>query len=277
MAFVKFRALFYLIFLVASQAFGASYQLFSEPGVRARGYSGILQNLQPNDQIVFSNERRFTVYRVLGEGGNTLVLDIGDGKALRLNTRPSNYKQFSLSWYVEGYSKLKDSGIPIVKVFLEESLPSEYLVVEKIPVEFTLDQVLVEGFQSPYKTETLYEALLDFAMTTERYAGIGDLKPAQIGWDGKKWILLDWGKTVVQKKWYLEGFAFLDMKYFEKLPEEFRVLVHSRLVALRRERCISNLRFWKWNGKGGHGMNEYREKSREQPRVILESPRLTSN
>ena len=80
---MSLRILLFACALFTSASFAKEIRLYSEPGEFGVGQSATPFAISPGDTLAFSNGYRFHVKRVLG-GNNNLLLDVGDGKVVRI-------------------------------------------------------------------------------------------------------------------------------------------------------------------------------------------------
>ncbi len=183
-----FRVLTYLVFstcLFSQVAFAEHYALFQAPGVESENYAALSEKIQAGDSVSFSNGKTFEILAVLGSGQTTRVFDIGKGLALRVPKH--EYSRF-INATLDGYQRLHENGIPTPEVHLDQSLRSEYVLVQKVSVDTTLDVIIKKRMLQG----ELKEKLIAFLASTFRLREIGDFKWDQIAWTGSGWILLDW-------------------------------------------------------------------------------------
>lgn len=193
---------FFIFFsLIASPCSAAGPSLlFSEPGVEADGYNGIVWQLKRGDQIQFSNGKVFKIKKPLDKGTSTWVLETSKGTALRIPLRSGvhggplgagdiRYTDF-IDEYIGGSRSLSQLGISVPRVY--DSLQSEYVEVEKITKKFSLEDFIHGGVQlSSAERELAERRLLDWAKQLWPLAELTDFNDSQVVYDGKRWILLD--------------------------------------------------------------------------------------
>jgi hypothetical protein len=185
---------------VHGSVFAADVALFYPARVPVFGYDDKLQTLAPDDVLVFSNGARYRVEGPAWQGKKSKIVAIGPTLVLRLPLRDGKFGELTygqhLDEYLEAYKRLREAGVPVPRIFLELSLPGEYLVTERIDVRFTLEELL-EGRAAVSLSEKpgIYAKLVEFARSTWRFARVGDLAPYNIAWDGSRWIALDFGNS----------------------------------------------------------------------------------
>lgn len=202
--------LFTLLFCSSLQA--KSYILFThvngeEKPLPSSDYEEVLPLLRPGDEVVFSNGQRYQLGHFLGNGNTTMIFDIGNQKAIRL---PYSKKRiFTLAQtrdflksYYDGYESLASRGLPIPKVFKNESLAREYLIVERIDdiyfdlsdLSFLRPKFLAALDESPHLLQKVLQDLRSFMKKAAQFSAIGDFGGNQLVYTAKGWVLLDWDK-----------------------------------------------------------------------------------
>ncbi len=160
-------------------------RLFNPSGKPVEEYPEKIQSIKKNDIVTFSDGTFFKIKNVLGEGGMTRVFETESGVALRI-LRSAHYSDD----YVESIRVLAAHGVPTPA--LVEKFRSEYTLMQKINVSFTMADLLVNGQElSAIERKNLFAALLVFAEISARYLYVGDFRPDQLAFDGKRWVLLD--------------------------------------------------------------------------------------
>ncbi|MEW6058154.1 MAG: hypothetical protein AB1540_16230 [Bdellovibrionota bacterium] len=76
----------------------------------------------------------------------------------------------------------------------------EYLVQKKENIQFTLRDFIRTQIPFDKKTKRrIKKELIAFFIDTSEFSSLsGDFFPSQIGWDGNRWILLDWTGNIKQ-------------------------------------------------------------------------------
>lgn len=179
------KILFLVIFAFAPVLWAKDVLLFSSNGKPVDHYLEKLEALKKDDVVIFSDGKRIKLVQLLGEGGVTRVFETESGLALRLTK-----KQHYADDYVASLRELEAHGIKTPHVI--SKYKAEYTLMEKIRVQFTMADLLVNGQGlDPVEKREFFSALVKFAESTARYLYIGDFRPDQIAFDGKNWILLD--------------------------------------------------------------------------------------
>lgn len=195
--------IFWILFLAAAPTLGnaaESHTLFLAGGVAVRNYDQIVASIKPNDQLRFTNGKVFRVKGALGKGNTTLVIETEEGLALRVPLRagafmdPISYEETPYSDFINKYRigsrRLQRMGIEMPRII--DSLPSEYVLVEKVAVKFRLDQLLQgEVSLSRAELEEALSKLKSWAKQLWTVTYIGDFNESQVVYDGKRWILVD--------------------------------------------------------------------------------------
>jgi hypothetical protein len=220
-----------LALLLSFSSEAAVVELFTRAGVRAPDYYFLLRQIQPGDILRFPDGREFPVRGILGEGSQSLVLDVGEGHALRLAARAG-----SLRSYVRGYEPLAREGVEVARV-LEVAPRYEYVVSEKVPVRFDLAALLrADSKIEAAERGRALAALKDFALSAEPFGVIDDLHGGQVVWDGMRWVLLDWGAKSRRHGWLAPGYAVERLWAGRNLPRDLEKEIAAALRAKRRAR-----------------------------------------
>ena len=141
--------------LCAEFSVAKSVNLFAS-GRYARNYDRVVSQIARGQDLKFSDGIPYRVQGVLNLGAlgaTTAVIELEGDRVLRFPlTREAG--EFAIKQYLDGHRKLKNTPIPIPKItFVSPQL--EYLVVEKIPVRFTLDELLTRIPFKPRGVSTL--------------------------------------------------------------------------------------------------------------------------
>lgn len=196
--------------------FAAEVRLFESRGVPVSDYNERLAGLQPGDELAFSNGRRFVFEGSLGQGNTTYVIAVdGGSRALRLPISPQLDRvsmaelvngEFTsrfpaheyLSSFVHGYRILSGANVPVVATFAAESDTYEYLLVEKLGLAFTLEELITGSVADRDAAAEARQQLVEFARKTWLFAEIGDFRANQLGWvKGRGWVLFDFTETMI--------------------------------------------------------------------------------
>lgn len=221
-------------------ALAAEVRLYSSRGVQAADYADQLSELKAGDNLMFSNRREYTFESFLGHGSTTqLVLADRGTRVLRLPLKPGFYDGVEgpmpytdfLRLYLTGWQRLRNSGIAVVNVNARESDPTEYLVVERLDLRFTLEEFLSGKQDAHPEAARAREALVDFGASTWRLAAIGDFRPDQVGWDGTRWVLFDFTDHVTP---YALNPAQTVFGRIWTLPAELRAAIENAIFEKRK-------------------------------------------
>lgn len=237
-------ALTLLIASHASPARAEDYVLFEARGkpVAWETYNDIVEKLGPGDTIQFSDGKRFEVREILGGRAQNLVIDIGDGRVLRIPSRVLPMRAMSggtlsIALFFKGYLELKAAGVRVARVFEEESLPPEYVVEEKVPVEFLLSQFEKGEIPlDPERRKLVEDKLVEFAKATWLYETIGDFDGTQLAWTGSEWVLIDWN----DQHFYAKAAGSLNTFRRADLPRPLEARVGRAIAAARAARFALN-------------------------------------
>ena len=195
-------------------------RLFSH-GSFVPGYDSIIEEIIAGKQdfthLVFS-DTEFPFKGFLGSGGTTAVIDIGNGKALRLarsSELPMNCDDEAfrvdrdrLKDYLHTASELATYGLPVPEVWSAESRRSanyigelEYVVVEKLNPESTLRSFLRNRSRLPESgISSRLESLKETALKAWNITSVRNLHSDNIVWDidKKGWILMDFSREITR-------------------------------------------------------------------------------
>ena len=197
----------WLIILLLSVSAHAEKRLvlFEANGRVSPTYKLDLENIQPNDTIVFG-DREFQVKEILNDGSSVqkgsqnFIVDVGGGKAIRFPLDPRRNGLTSIDRYLEGYLALESSSIELPRVYVEESVPGQFAVMEKLDVAYSLTDVLSKKVVlDPVTKAQRFHELVKFSKAFADFKSIGDFAFNQIVWvNGRGWMLLDFqGKDTV--------------------------------------------------------------------------------
>jgi hypothetical protein len=244
-----------LIMFSSLLANSEEYQLFRPssagnqyPGESIKGYDQIIKEIKPGDVLRFSNDKSFTVEKILGNGMTTKVLGVEGNKALRI---PLMSRYNVLIWnYLEGAKELAKTDVKMAKVYHHLSKKFEYILVDQYNISMTLSTFI-------YKQDRLDEEdlafkkkkLKKFLISTSQLLYIDDFKIEQVAWDEdhQRWILLDWLQHNVLKTSKEEEFAVQDQYFWGSLgkifsPDELENLLKKMDKKFRKKSsCISTI------------------------------------
>ncbi|MBS1982813.1 MAG: hypothetical protein JST16_01465, partial [Bdellovibrionales bacterium] len=221
----------------------------------------------PGDKLDFGDGHVFEVRGYLDRrrSGSNRILDIGNGRALRIPTSSGEGMGFfggkdhrydeSISSYLELYAELSANHVPIIKVYPEESVSPRFVVMKKEDFPFTLASFAKgQGLQgeklklSPKERARLEDQLVEFARHTWMYTRIGDFRPDQIAYNGKEWVLFDFGTQGAIQHRPLDRLksrehSFSNLAYEDEggYDSTFKVIADTKLLrrvnrAIREER-----------------------------------------
>ena len=183
----------------AIHAYGAEFRLHSNDAADEY-YHRSIKMIGPGDRVGFSNGLWFTVEKVLhkekplASHGWTAVFAISNDRAIKLPMHLMADEQ--LRFFLEGYKALKQAGVPTVHIYLRDSYIdqffAEYVMVERVAVVQLLSEWFNEIDESGFVDQHKKSELENFLYSTYKFEAIGDFRPDQLAWTGKKWILLDW-------------------------------------------------------------------------------------
>lgn len=250
----------FILLIFPSLGWGASYVLFSAPGVQVINYDELVAKLSKGDEVVFSNGARFTIEEILGNGQTTKVLALDSKTVLRIplarlyEGKPAGYTWW-ISTYLKGYSVLKEQGVPTPEVDLERSVPEEFVITSREKIEFTYEDYRDGKVKlSPEQDAKVADNLVEFARRTWKFSLIGDQGERQLVYTERGWVLLDFNESHVVAETLNDGTIFsrganelntaqafgemrmIDFRTEEKIPAPSRKLRKRMLEAIEQER-----------------------------------------
>ena len=181
--------------------------LFKKSGVACDNYNIILRNfyihfthqtlkLGNKAQLRFS---QFTlpIIKIIAFGGINMIVEY-QNRIYRINQRVEAFEEKEL--YLETLHLLSPI-IPIVKL-LEVGINNEYLVVEKLNIEFTLQQYfLIRDRINSEEIKKIDLELLNFAKLTVSLVYVDDLHQNNIVYtSNKNWIVIDFISSNTTRK-----------------------------------------------------------------------------
>lgn len=213
-----------LLFIFCSNLGAATYQLYSpSSGAKSRPhpeYLSILEKLSPGDIVRFSNGQEVTLGKKVGQGNSTWIFDILGSQPPQVIRIPGpsiesdftlNSTRKMLDRYAKTAKNLSGINAPVPKIFPEQSLPSEFLVVEKIEdISFSLHQLVIYHDQDfgppsitskdPREIKLLFDQLNLIKQDIKNWYNVDDLHLGNIVWvESRGWIVLDFaGSTPTQ-------------------------------------------------------------------------------
>ena len=219
------------------------------------------RSLLPGDTVIFSNNERFVVGKILGEGHTATVFELPDypDKVLRLPKHRGRVIVYAVSqmgkrftdfidYFVGGAQLLGQIGVPVVQIYQHRQ--GEYAVVQKL-IPKSLNEVIREVWADDPAlrwTNPLYLALLDFARQTANLSYVGDLHEDNIVYDyvSNKFIMMDFVNDVQFYAGQVESSTI-----FDKLNLPILVLFEV-MTAITMERARLLQRSWSAEMIPGH-------------------------
>ncbi len=190
----------FLATLCAVSAWCAEVRLFQTNGRPVGQYEQLIKNLRENDTIVFSDESRKILGKLMGCGGTTCVFELADNpdQVIRIPAHVGYLGDDAqpIPHYIDrfknGKPELDKRQIPSVSI--REYRSEEYLVVDRLHAKTRLDQFLANPFAFPQpERERMTQYLYDFARKTAGLSKIGDFKADQLFFiKDRGWVLFDW-------------------------------------------------------------------------------------
>lgn len=178
--------------------------LYKKNGKLKKKYAYRLRNAEGGDILQFDEDTFFQLRGVLGQGDQTRIFDLG-ADALRvplIDPRStfvggSDVSLGSFTSFIDSNQGMLNAGAQVVRVDQKESRRGVYARVEKLAVLATYEDFLNKTDRwkalhlSWVEEMRAREAFLDFAQSFWEFEIAGELKPKQIGYDGKKWTMFD--------------------------------------------------------------------------------------
>ncbi len=204
---MHFKILFIFLLLLPFSLVAETFELFVG-GYPHYQYDELIREkqLKKGDVLVFSNGESFRFEGFLGRGNTTAILDIGNGRALRVpleagefeirGQEPIPYSDF-IDYFIKGHQKYRQVDLPMVE--LHSYTYGEYAEVERVS-SFSLQDFIDlypkgSGHQklSPAEIEMYRSALMEFARSLWGFTFIADFRPEQILWNRKlrRWVFGD--------------------------------------------------------------------------------------
>lgn len=189
--------------IFSSVTFADPIDLF-KAGVPIKDYDKIVYNLRPLDTVRFSNGVTFEIHKnyvpLSGnpDRGTTAILSIGNGRIIRIPKRCNakfqcQQNQDYLVQFANGEKLLREKGMLIPQVYLEESYLPEYVVVEELEIiELLYDWFTYIGDHPGDIHPLKLAALKKFAARASPFTHIGDFGDTQVALTPKGWVLFDW-------------------------------------------------------------------------------------
>lgn len=173
-------------------------------GVPIKDYDKVVYNLQPQESVRFSDGAVFTIEKnyvpLAGNPnrGTTAIFSVGNGRVIRIPKRCSAKSQCEtnqdyLVQFAKGEKLLREKGVLIPQVYLEESYLPEYVVVEELEIiELLYDWFTYLGDHPGDVHPLKLAALKKFAARASPFTHIGDFGDTQVALTPKGWVLFDW-------------------------------------------------------------------------------------
>lgn len=192
-------------------------RLYKENGKPVSDYNQQIANiLEANKQkklpiiVQLSQGLTVTVYAV-GHGNQNLIFDIGENRVLRIRInlyRPLYFWKAltdpyamidSLDLYLRGHKELRREGIPVPELLVVPGRQREFLVLEKLNLEFLYADYLDPVFMSKipaHEVEKIDRDFLEFAAKTAQFRNFGDFGGKQLGYTKNRgWVLFDFSNN----------------------------------------------------------------------------------
>jgi hypothetical protein len=193
------KLLYSIGILFSATGFGKTVVLFTGPDRPVSNYRAVVEQISEGDILVFSGGRQVRVGKHLGEESNTVIFerltDQGEktAEAIRIASRQGPRPFLNGTTYtdiLEGFAKthpaLEQLGVPVVGYNSADSVPREFLVVEKLDLKLLYSDLLNKSrtFQALTKEEQerAKSAFVNFAEHTYPIRRFGDQHPGQIGY-----------------------------------------------------------------------------------------------
>lgn len=188
---------------LASVASAEQRVLFTPPGGAAgitEDYDSQVLSVSPGDELIFSGKKeRFVIIdRPKSDHGHTsFVFEVPNGRMIRVAVRREEFHGgHFMRETLEGAAKLSRTPIAHVHVHRRQSSRKlEFVLVDKIPIETTLDDFLKDyrwNRIEPSRMESMVRGLETFFRQSAFFMELSDLNPRNVAWNGRYWILFDW-------------------------------------------------------------------------------------
>ncbi len=223
---------FAILFSLLSTARAEVHRLYDKAGP-IQGHAEIVMELGPGDKVIMSSGKIFEIIKVLGRGESTRVFLTAEGQALRLPLAHDRITLRFLNEYIAHQATYAKAGIPVPGTI--EAVAGEYVLVDKIDMDVTLEDLLKKGVPL---TPAQEENLVKFAKSTWQLDDIGDFRPEQLGWDkvNHRWVLVDF--STPQMAMAIRSRTALDGDEFKLLSPNLKERI-SAVVWAEREKALS--------------------------------------
>lgn len=135
-------------------------------------------------------------------GGTSVIFQLADdpAKAIRL-PKDEKLVQFGpqmlapsrfITFFINGYRAIKDAGVPVIEMY--DYCKGKYVIVDYVDDRMSLKDFLIQYDHLDIQMrETIFNSLLDFALTTFAFDDIGDFKSTSLVYTKSlnRWRLID--------------------------------------------------------------------------------------
>jgi len=200
----------------------------------------LVRSIKPGDSVVIG-PRTYHIVGYLGGDSATRVFELTDGRVLRL---PHDNSFHLMKTYLSQYSPYVAAGLPIVKIYLDESNPYA-AVVDKITGLVVLDTFLRSLVGRPperftARENSMLDALVELEARSAVFRRMDDVHLGQVGFDTlqRRWIIFDWcnrpelAKSVDDPSPIFDGYikGYFGSVISAKLEHKIRAAVRQRRI-----------------------------------------------
>ena len=237
------RFLSLMLLAVTLPAWAGHYKLFNHRGKPIPSYDETVQRLRVGDSVEFSNGTTRHVMAKPNQGGTTIVFANEEGRASRIPRRILD--RMFIDMTVAGYSPLRATVAQMIELYTSSYIEGEHVEVELLPADsialsdwapqYEAYRAAPHGAAAPH-LDDMYAALIEFAASFAAFSYVGDYKPAQVHWDGSRWVLVDWIEVYTAAEKVLSAFPTLrELWDVRSIRSEFHLSVEALIWTARED------------------------------------------
>ncbi len=188
---LKKLILLLVVYSLFLDAFSKDFVLFKAPGIPVEGYNDLILQIKAGDSITFSNDKRYMVDSVLGNGNTTRIFGVGNKGALRVAMHDEDLVYIDEFW--KGYVALRDHGVPVPRVYFSRA--GEFVLVERYQKIFSLHEFEESKFSLGEGTYgNALGALRTFVLLSKKFSELhdGSDNKENIVYTKSGWLFVDW-------------------------------------------------------------------------------------
>ncbi|OFZ81349.1 MAG: hypothetical protein A2583_14475 [Bdellovibrionales bacterium RIFOXYD1_FULL_53_11] len=260
---MKLRLVIWLaaLFVVCGVAAAAAPPVIELDAGAAKAYNIKIRQLftdkQPNPPYIlkFPDGASYEVKRLIDSGGTTFILKtMVDGGPAALRIPLGAHKVPYINITLDGYERMSETAKQgAVRLLPGRSMRGQYIAVEYVDVKLNLADYLKQFRQKSKQEiaqylssrgigasmEELESALGRMLSRFNEFKYVGDFRAEQVGYDGVRWVLLDWSENHIKWRgevlrafsenarkhlwlvsdlmWYVSG-VFVNNRYITQIP-----------------------------------------------------------